>query len=68
MRTPAQPRERLCANCAYWDPGRSPGRGVCRRSAPTPVDHHPYVGQWPLTWGDEWCGQHQLRAPQKEGD
>lgn len=56
-----------CATCCVWDqfPNRDYGR--CRRNAPLAhivaaddeVDIKP---AWPLTHGDDWCGQYASQA------
>lgn len=47
--------DRRCAKCNFWSPNgsrgeKSPGFGECRYSPPA-------TGAWPVTSGDDWCGQ-----------
>lgn len=52
-------RQRVCANCEWFDPTSRQGetqklRGLCRvRSVE--------AGTWPPRWEDEWCGEHVER-------
>ncbi len=51
-----------CWTCMYWVPktplekaeeDEHPPLGRCRRNAPT-------MKGWPVMWGDDWCGEHEL--------
>jgi len=71
--TPPKPKE--CGTCLYWDNsiGPFPGTsGLCRRSAPVPlnifnsVKEHPQssityaMAVWPATLVGENCGEHKF--------
>ena len=53
-----------CSTCKFWT-----GRGIynslpgdCKRNAPV-AGKHPHTGElavWPLTHGDDWCGQYEV--------
>ena len=63
-------KEHCCGNCFYWRPFTT-NRGDCRFSTPHIVlatddpredpDLYAgdlYAGQWPSTYGADWCGKH----------
>lgn len=61
----------VCKDCKYWDVGEDDRNmdavGYCLRKAPAPlvcdVDELPeksYVTLWPLTVGNEGCGEGEL--------
>jgi hypothetical protein len=70
----AGPRGETCAGCRFWqyvaddDEDRM---GDCRRHAPRAavevlvaddrVDEDQNYALWPLTFGTEWCGEHEAR-------
>ena len=52
-----------CADCKYWH--SIDEYGYCRRHAPKPTlnqspdgDELSYVGIWPHTFEEEWCGDY----------
>jgi hypothetical protein len=52
-----------CADCKYWQ--SIDEYGSCRRHAPKPALHQTedgdapsYVGIWPQTSEEEWCGDY----------
>ena len=58
-------RNRSCATCDYWDPGRAhPATvGQCRRLSPhwDPEARRP---DWPITYHHSWCGDwRDMRPP-----
>ena len=63
-----------CATCRFWAIGsRNPGEpetGECQRYAPRPWLEDAPVGDraawWPITYGPNWCGEHQPREAEPE--
>ena len=65
-----------CKNCRFWFYTGFSNAAECRQSAPT-ISAKPIPvtrggsrighrveqrGVWPMTSGDDWCGQHEPRA------
>lgn len=44
-----------CATCAFWDPV-GVRDGMCRRRAPPPTERADEIAHWPMTRGNEACG------------
>lgn len=72
-------KDKTCATCRYYDPNPVEGgdgdQGRCRRNPPE-VAHRSdaelaceaeYIGEWPLTRYDDWCGEHAPKD-QEQGD
>jgi hypothetical protein len=63
--------EEHCENCRFWRGIRGVGgsnSGECHRKAPLPYKYRPEentlnVGtRWPLTEGDQYCGEFEMRG------
>lgn len=50
-----------CANCKHWSPGAK-NYGLCKRFPPTSVAGA-LAGQFPVTKGNQSCGEHTARTP-----
>ena len=56
-------QKEVCANCRWWD-GNCPygeGSGYCRVHAPALSNTPSFLSNWPLTRGDNWCGEFTSR-------
>jgi hypothetical protein len=57
-----------CADCRWWHFQASEGQerssdtavGYCRRFPPARRENG--VGAWPITFGYDWCGEHEARG------
>lgn len=67
-------RNEKCENCKFWIK-KVEGTGECHRDSPSPDmsgfigfeeygDGTPRLAIWPLTYKDEWCGEHEPRSIQ----
>ncbi|HYW90630.1 MAG TPA: hypothetical protein VFB50_22875 [Chloroflexota bacterium] len=63
-----------CASCAYWAIDQLIDEigplSECRRNPPLgglPPRYHARSargdGSWPITWGEDWCGEFKQRPP-----
>lgn len=66
--------ERCCATCRWWVKSShalwaEPGRGECHGGPPISRE---VAGQFPLSYGDDWCRQHEpwpkAEEPTTEGE
>lgn len=68
-----------CEKCVYWwffHPADAPEDrlGECRRKSPTlerrtiAVDGRDDYGHWPLTCGDDYCGEWQEKIEEPNGE
>jgi hypothetical protein len=63
-RTMALASKFVCSGCRWWyfqptegaDPESEQAVGYCRRFPPTRRDNG--VGAWPITFGNDWCGEY----------
>ena len=54
-----------CETCRWWEPSEHHDeKGRCRREPPARASREEH-GEWPLTYLDDWCGEHRARD---EGD
>ena len=49
-----------CETCAFWNQD-GPQDGTCRRSAPRPTEAADQIAHWPMTDGQERCGEGIMR-------
>lgn len=52
------PDNPTCASCRWWA-GHDYPFGQCRKAAPRPSQLAGSGAQWPLTWVEDWCGDHE---------
>ena len=53
-----------CAACIYWDVlALDAARGHCRFNAPANATAYPPYISWPVTGGNDWCGQFESTPP-----
>ena len=55
-----------CDTCQWWETPSEwnelpEERGRCRREPPARTDRTGVDGEWPLTYCDDWCGEHRAR-------
>ena len=52
--------EKKCCNCRHWSKrgvlAGSRKEGYCRANPPV-VPNNDDIGRWPVTYGDDWCGE-----------
>ena len=53
-----------CSACIYWDVlALDAARGHCRFNAPANATAYPPYISWPVTGGNDWCGQFESTPP-----
>jgi hypothetical protein len=57
-----KPEAEACKNCKFWvKTVEEEPSGDCRRRPPVILFHHNQENSgWPLTYPDDWCGEHQF--------
>jgi hypothetical protein len=58
-------KDAACKMCVYWKT-TTPDRGECRRHAPQTIvfkvdDQMKYEYKFPVTAGDDWCGDFERK-------
>jgi hypothetical protein len=53
-----------CSKCWYWDKDKeSENMGECRANPPIRLLIQEQMGLWPVTSGEEWCGNFKIDKP-----